>query len=70
MKNLDLQFALNVLATMVEEEARASNQMMLAFPKDFERLNASTGAGIRLQALQDARQRIVVTAIHAYEESS
>lgn len=51
--------AVEIIEEMIREEARIATEMAVAFPHDFERLNASTGIGIRLQALQDAKHRII-----------
>lgn len=50
--------ALTILEDMIHEEARIAQKMAVAFPHDFDRLNAGTGAGIRLHALMDAKTRI------------
>lgn len=50
--------ALEVIDQMIKETAQAGAKMHLAAPQDFERLNASTGLGIRLQVLSDAKDRV------------
>lgn len=50
--------AIDVLDEMIVDTARRASAMAVAFPKDFDRLNAGTGVGIRLQALVDARNAI------------
>lgn len=60
--------ALDALDAMISEEAEIANRMAVAFPRDFDRLSAGVGAGIRLQALVDARQRIVVAGLRQHEE--
>jgi hypothetical protein len=52
--------ALDILDEMIAEEAQIAVKMAVAFPQDFDRLNAGTGVGIRLQALTDAQTRIRV----------
>lgn len=50
--------ALSILDDLIADEAKTISKMAVAFPQDFDRLNAGTGAGIRLQTLVDARNHI------------
>lgn len=53
--------ALSILDDLIADEAKIITKMAVAFPQDFDRLNAGTGAGIRLQTLVDARNHIRTT---------
>lgn len=57
-------FALDVLDAMIREEAKAANLAALARP-DFDRLRMGTGPGLRLEALSEAKARIVSEALAA-----
>ena len=55
--------AIDVLDTLIRETAEQANRMATAFPLDYDRLNAGTGVGIRLQALNDAKAALVTTML-------
>lgn len=50
--------ALDIIDAMIAEAAAAAAKMQLAAPQDFDRLNAGTGVGIRIQTLLDAKARV------------
>lgn len=45
----------------------AADRMQGAAPHDFDRLNAGTGVGIRLQTLKDVKDRLLTAGINALE---
>lgn len=67
MPERSVRFALGALDAMIAEEADAANAMAVAFPQAFEQIGAASGIGIRLQALTDARQRIVAASLRDHE---
>ena len=62
--------AIDILDEMIAEEARIACKIAAEFPQDFERLNMSTGSGIRLQALQDAKRRIIRHELRDLEQAA
>lgn len=61
--DLPLTSALDVLEAMIQEEAAALNRAATLVGRDYDRLRMGTGGGIRLEALKDARSRIVEDAL-------
>jgi hypothetical protein len=60
--------ALDVIDAMILETAQAASRMHLAAPQDFDRLNAGTGVGIRIQTLKDAKDRLLTAGINRIKE--